>query len=60
MASTSAAGSIPVSMAAWNLYRSKSHRRPSNHMSVFIDDATDNRVRGGTMPHETARVQILR
>jgi hypothetical protein len=32
------------------VYRSKSHRCMSNHMSVFIDDATDDRVRGGAIP----------
>lgn len=30
--------------------RSKSHRCTSNHMPVFIHDATDDRVRGGAMP----------
>jgi hypothetical protein len=29
-----------------NVYRSKSHRCTSNHMSVFIDDATENRSTG--------------
>jgi hypothetical protein len=36
------------------LYRSKSHRCTSNQMSVFIDDAADNRIRRGAMPTRTA------
>jgi hypothetical protein len=42
------------------VYRAKSHRCTSNHISVFIDNATDDRVRGGAMsPRDHAGVELV-
>jgi hypothetical protein len=39
-----------------DLYRPKSHRCTSNHMSVFIDDTSDDRGTRLRNANETARV----